>query len=129
MVIKYVDENGTSRSYFPDLFLPELNLVIETKSEYTLKQHLEETLHKGLYTLKSGHSFMVFIPEKNEVRKNKLERSKNILNWAISSQVANPNNKVWYAKGSTTISEESSPKQGEMLGILRKLYSKDSDIV
>ena len=99
-IIKYSDNNGKTKMYFPDFYLPKYNLLIEVKSGYTLMQHLENVIKKCEYSVISGYSIALLVLSKYEARNRKLDACKNILDWAISSQVPNP---FWYGKGSTTI--------------------------
>jgi hypothetical protein len=55
---------------------------------------------KCKYSLESGYSIILMVIDKHEVRNNKLDGSKKLLDWAISSQAPNP---TWYGEGSTTI--------------------------
>lgn len=99
-VIKYDD----NRMYFPDFYLPNYNLLIEVKSEYTYNLH-KETVHKKCQaSIDSGYSIVLLIVTKHEARNCKLEGSKNLLHWAISSQAPNP---TWYGEGSSTIPQGS----------------------
>tara|TARA_Y100001973_G_C5171126_1_gene319139 strand:+ start:354 stop:1184 length:831 start_codon:yes stop_codon:yes gene_type:complete len=94
-VIRY----GKNRRYFPDFFLPESNLVIEVKSPYTLRQHYDNVMAKCEATVESGYSIVLVVVTQEEARKRKLDGSKKLLDWAISSQAPNP---TWYGEGSTT---------------------------
>lgn len=91
---------GKNRMYFPDFFLPNNNLLIEVKSRYTYELHKDSVHEKCKACLSSGYSILVLIVSKHEARNGKLEGSKNLLDWAISSQAPKP---TWYGEGSTTI--------------------------
>jgi hypothetical protein len=95
-IIKY---NG-NRIYFPDFYLPKYNLMIEVKSIYTYNLHMQNVHDKCLACVKSGYSIVLLVLNKREARNRKLEGSKNLLHWAISSQDPNPK---WYGEGSSTI--------------------------
>jgi hypothetical protein len=95
-IIRY-EENSL---YFPDFYLPDSNLIIEVKSDYTFKQHRDKNMSKAMACLKSGFSILILVVQKSEARKGKLESSKKLLDWAISSQAPKP---TWYGEGSTTI--------------------------
>lgn len=101
-MIKYHD-NNKFRNYFPDLFLPDHNLLIEVKSGWTFSKNREITLAKAKASIESGYSILVLVLTKSEGRNAKLEGSKKMLDWAISSQASNPENTIWYGEGSTTI--------------------------
>jgi hypothetical protein len=95
-VIKY----GKNKMYFPDFYLPNHNLLIEVKSTFTLNQHYSNVMDKCLSCINNGYSILLLVVSKHEARNRKLEGSKNLLYWAISSQAPNP---TWYGEGSTTI--------------------------
>lgn len=93
-------EYGNNRMYFPDFYLPNSNLIIEVKSKYTFEIHKDNVFEKCNATLKQGYSILLLILKQSEARNCKLDGSKNLLYWAISSQAPNP---IWYGEGSTTI--------------------------
>lgn len=95
-IIKY----GKNKMYFPDFFLPKQNLLIEVKSKYTLQQHLDVVIEKCKASVEQGYSILLLVVTQHEARNRKLEGSKNMLYWAISSQAPKP---MWYGEGSTTI--------------------------
>ncbi len=103
-------EYGNNKMYFPDFYLPNQNLIIEVKSTYTFEAHIDIVIQKCAATLQKGYSIILLILTKSEARNRKLEGSKNLLHWAISSQAPNP---IWYGEGSTTISNESRNKHSE----------------
>jgi hypothetical protein len=105
-IIKY----GNNKLYFPDFYLPKQNLLIEVKSTYTFEKHKENVFEKCNASIKQGYSIALVILKRSEARNRKLDGSKNLLHWAISSQAPNPN---WYGEGSTTISFESRDKCSE----------------
>lgn len=98
--IEYVNKDGKNSLYFPDFYLPESNLIIEVKSKYTYELHKENNILKAEATIKAGYSILMLVVKVSEARKGKLEGSKKILDWAISSQAPKP---TWYGEGSTTI--------------------------
>jgi hypothetical protein len=91
---------GNNKKYFPDMYLPKVNLLIEIKSEYTLAQHYDNVMTKCDASIKSGYSILLLVLSKCEARNRKLDGSKKLLDWAISSQAPKP---TWYGEGSTTI--------------------------
>lgn len=96
-IIKY----GKNKLYFPDFYLPNQNLLIEVKSSYTFEKHKENVFEKCNASIQSGYSIVLVILTRLEARNRKLDGSKNLLHWAISSQAPKP---IWYGEGSTTIS-------------------------
>jgi hypothetical protein len=91
---------GNNKKYFPDMYLPKVNLLIEVKSEYTLAQHYDNVMAKCDASIKAGYSILLLVLSKHEARNRKLDGSKKLLDWAISSQASKP---TWYGEGSTTI--------------------------
>lgn len=73
----------------------------------------------------SNKNIILAIPTKRELRKNKLDGMKNLLDWAISSQASNHNEPhvLMYDEGSTTILygvESSDSKCRDSQRILRE---------
>lgn len=64
--ITWIDSIGKQHKYFPDIYIPSKNLIIEVKSPYTFKQHYEINLLKQQYSIKSGYNFEFWIYDKNE---------------------------------------------------------------
>ena len=67
--IKYIDANGISRRYYPDIYIISLNKVIEVKSEYTYNRHytinqlkMEATIAKNL-----NFEFWIYSPKLNSI--------------------------------------------------------------
>jgi hypothetical protein len=50
-----------NRKYFPDMYLPKVNLLIEVKSEYTLAQHYDNVMAKCDASIKSGYSILLLV--------------------------------------------------------------------
>ena len=98
-IIEYV-EDSKNKLYFPDFYLPNQNLLIEVKSQYTLEKNYDQVMLKCEASINRGYSIILLVLSIHEARNRKLEGSKKLLDWAISSQVPNP---FWYGKGSTTI--------------------------
>lgn len=96
-IIKY-GENA-KQMYFPDFYLPKKNLLIEVKSTYTLFKHYENVMDKCQAAISSGYSILLLVLTHKEAKTHKLEGSKKLLDWAISSQAPYP---FWYGEGSTT---------------------------
>jgi len=53
----YYEFEGCSKRYIPDFFIPEKNLVIEVKSEYTLKKEWDKNQAKFEATKQLGYNF------------------------------------------------------------------------
>lgn len=58
--IKYTD-NNKQRIYFPDIYIPKENLIIEIKSTYTYKKHFQNILLKKQATINQGYNFQIWI--------------------------------------------------------------------
>ena len=67
MTIRY-NEN---KVYFPDFYIPELNLIIEIKSDYTFNSDKEINIEKQKACLEQGYNF-IFIINKNYTEFEKL---------------------------------------------------------
>lgn len=66
-VIKYIDTNGISHIFHPDIYIPDENLIIEVKSNWTYNKHgkdpvLEQkNLLKQRATIEAGYNFQFMI--------------------------------------------------------------------
>lgn len=114
---------GKQRLYFPDIFIPSMNLVIEVKSDWTYKNHAEVCDAKSSATFEQGYNVLLLMITSREARKCKLEGSKNLLDWAISIQAPKTFN-IRYGEGSTTILNGVGPS-----GSKCQESVKDCDIV
>jgi hypothetical protein len=63
-VIKY-DYKNKNRIYFPDIYIPKNNLIIEVKSYYTYKNYLIKNILKALATRKLNFNYEIWIFDKN----------------------------------------------------------------
>ena len=61
--IKYLFEDKT-KTYFSDFYLEEKNLIIEIKSNYIYKKHLDKNLAKERSCIEQGYEF-IFLINKN----------------------------------------------------------------
>ena len=59
ITVKYCD-----KFYFPDFFVPELNLIVEIKSKYWYEKDLEQNLLKQKSCLEQGYNFIFIINKK-----------------------------------------------------------------
>jgi hypothetical protein len=64
---------GNNRRYFPDIYLPKLNLLIEVKSTYTLAQHYDNVMVKCKASIQAGYSLLLIVLSKHEARNRKLD--------------------------------------------------------
>lgn len=55
---------GKNKYYHPDFYLPNFNLIVEIKSDYTYKKELEKNLVKQKSCIEQGYKF-IFIINKN----------------------------------------------------------------
>jgi hypothetical protein len=70
--IRYKDENGKTRRYYPDIIID--NLLFEVKSSYTLKIHKDNVLLKMQASKNAGYTpfLVVWEPKESEMCKNSL---------------------------------------------------------
>lgn len=115
--VRYKDINGNEHLYFPDIFIPKSNLLIEVKSTFTYEQNKNNVHQKAKGCLDSGYSILLLVLNSNKIRKYGLDGYKNLLDWAISSRAPKP---TWYGAGSTTIpngSREQVDGSRNMIGL------------
>jgi hypothetical protein len=74
--VKYIF-NHKLRTYFPDFFLPDFNLVIEIKSNYIFELELEQNLLKQKACLENNN--YLFIIDKNYLKLNQIIYGSNII--------------------------------------------------
>jgi len=58
--IKYDFDNNTKK-YYPDFFIPKLNLIVEIKSDYYYNKQIEKNLAKQKACLEQGYNFIFII--------------------------------------------------------------------
>ena len=102
-IIKYI-ENEKQRSYFPDFFLPNHNLLIEVKSKFTLEKQYSNVMLKCQASIDNGYSIILLVLNRSEAVERKLRDSKKLLDSAINTKNSKP---TWYGEGSTTTSKEN----------------------
>lgn len=61
--VKY-NLNGEIKTYYPDFYIKELNLIIEIKSTYTLNVEYDKNMAKQTACIEQGYNF-IFIVDKN----------------------------------------------------------------
>ena len=59
--ITYPNSKGKISRYYPDIYIPKENLIIEVKSQYTIKQNMSANSRKREACLNSGLSFRFMI--------------------------------------------------------------------
>ena len=123
--IKYFDENKKSHLYFPDALIP--NFVIEVKSKFTFEQHKSKVYEKIGGCFQNNKNVILIMPTITEVRKGKLESSKKLIDWAISSQASNHKEPfvLMYDEGSTTILYGVESSDSKCRGSQRNLREHD----
>jgi len=57
--IKY--HYDVDRIYFPDIYIPKINLLVEIKCEYTFKDNIKMNLAKQKSSLESGYNHLIII--------------------------------------------------------------------
>jgi hypothetical protein len=58
-IIKYIYD--IERIYFPDIYIPKLNLLVEIKCEYTFKNNLKINLAKQKASFDSGYNHIIIV--------------------------------------------------------------------
>lgn len=58
--ISYKDKSGNYRKYFPDFYMPAINLIIEIKSNYTLNKQ-KELNEKKFEAAKQKYNFICIV--------------------------------------------------------------------
>jgi hypothetical protein len=58
--IKYV-LNGKDRVYFPDFYIPSLNLIVEIKNSYLAKRYKENITAKEKATIANGFNYIIIV--------------------------------------------------------------------
>tara|TARA_R110002111_G_scaffold121870_1_gene185629 strand:- start:319 stop:1299 length:981 start_codon:yes stop_codon:yes gene_type:complete len=58
---------GKKKKYFPDIYIPKDNLIIEVKSDYTYYKEYYKNTSKFSATRKYGYNFMCYIYNKKEL--------------------------------------------------------------
>lgn len=56
---------GREHIYYPDIWVPHLNRIVEVKSEYTLRSSLALNLRKQKAVLEAGFDFLFIVMDKN----------------------------------------------------------------
>jgi hypothetical protein len=56
--------DGRNRRYYPDIYIPKDNRIIEVKSKWTYEQELSKNLAKRKIVIDSGYEFDFYIMEK-----------------------------------------------------------------
>lgn len=54
--IWYEYQNKLHR-YYPDIYIPEENLIIEVKSEYFMLKEFQKNMHKAIACKSAGYEF------------------------------------------------------------------------
>lgn len=123
--INYYDKELKNRLYFPDAIIP--NFIVEVKSEYTFKHQKRNVYEKIGGCFNENKNIIIIIPSKKEARKGKLESSKKLLDWAISSQASNHKEPfvLMYDEGSTTILYGVESSDSKRRGSCRNLQEHD----
>lgn len=65
-VIRYQHKN-VNRRYFPDIYIPKVNKIIEVKSIWTYKRDLVKNIIKAIYTRKLGYDYEVWLFDKKKL--------------------------------------------------------------
>lgn len=121
------DCEGTvkQRLYYPDAKLK--NFLVEVKSTYTFNKHRENVFEKIGGVFDANESIIIVIPSTEESRKGRLEGTKILLDWAISSQASKEEQPfvAFYDEGSTTIQIGVESSDSKCRGSSRVLEERD----
>lgn len=60
-------DGDKKRRYFPDIWIPSKNLIIEVKSTWTYSNHIEEIEKKGYACRELGYNFEIWICSDTEI--------------------------------------------------------------
>lgn len=63
--IRYSYEGVRGLKYFPDIWIPHLNRLVEVKSDYTLSFDLKRNLAKRDAAIRAGYDFLFVVMDKN----------------------------------------------------------------
>jgi hypothetical protein len=58
---------NVKRRYFPDIYIPKENLIIEVKSLWTYNRYLIKNIHKALAVRKDGYNYEFWIMDKKKL--------------------------------------------------------------
>ncbi len=61
-----------NKVYFPDIYIPESNVIIEVKSDYTYEKELDKNIAKSQASVECGYNFQFWIYDE---KKNKTVKS------------------------------------------------------
>ena len=113
------------RLYYPDAKLK--NFLVEVKSTYTFNKHRENVFEKIGGVFDANESIIIVIPSTEESRKGRLEGTKILLDWAISSQASKEEQPfvAFYDEGSTTIQIGVESSDSKCRGSSRVLEERD----
>jgi hypothetical protein len=77
--LEYYTDDGTYHKYFPDIYIPSLNMIIEIKSTYTLLLDYEKNLAKFTAGFSSEYIFEVWIYDNKGERVDQITYISDIL--------------------------------------------------
>ena len=60
-IINYIDKEGKERTHYPDIFIPDKNLIIEVKSDYTYYLEEETNKMKQKFAIQQGYHYQFWI--------------------------------------------------------------------
>ena len=66
-IIKY-DFNGRDCRYYPDFYIPHLNLIIEVKSDFTFDVAIDKNFTKRIACIEQGYKFQFWIYNNKGIR-------------------------------------------------------------
>jgi hypothetical protein len=61
------DYDGRNRVYYPDIYIPKDNRIVEVKSQWTYDRFLDQNLAKQSAVMNAGYNFDFYIMDKNDI--------------------------------------------------------------
>ena len=59
--IKYLDDESKKHTYYPDMFIKKLNVIVEVKSDYTYLREIHKNLLKFVEVINTGYKLRIMI--------------------------------------------------------------------
>lgn len=64
--IRYIDQDNKEHIYYPDIYIPSINTILEVKSEWTLNTSRAMIEERAVGVVSSGYRFIVWVYSKEE---------------------------------------------------------------
>ena len=67
-VITYIHpEKNREAKYYPDIYIPSKNIIIEVKSDYTLNMEFDKNIAKFKATAEAGYNLQVYVFDEKQL--------------------------------------------------------------